>query len=241
MLLGDLVDLIDIDDALLRLVHIIACGSEQLAHNAFDVITDITGFGQRGRIRDRKRNIQDLCQRLYQVGLTTARGTEHQHIGLLDLDLIHGIGRNPLVVVVDRNAHDLLGFFLSDHILIQHRLDLVRRRDIFQFDQRLVLAFFLLFHLLAAAEAEIKRQIRKVDKAHFRDTVSRLLRLVFFFRFIRLVLLQLPGIIRSGTRFFFHCSFTVFCRLLSAFVCHIRMKHPRIHLHGRRVIHTHHL
>ena len=119
MLACDFIDLIDKDDALLRLIHIVVRCSEKLAHNAFDVVTNISRLCQGGCIRNRQRNVQKLRQRLYQIGLTTAGRSDHQDIGLFDFNLIHCACGNPLIMVVNCYGNDFFGIFLTDHILIK--------------------------------------------------------------------------------------------------------------------------
>ena len=38
--------------------------------------------------------------------------------------------RQPLVVIVDRHRQDALGMFLSDDVVVEHRIDLLRRAPI---------------------------------------------------------------------------------------------------------------
>jgi hypothetical protein len=51
---GNLVDLVDIDDPALRALDVVVCRLQQLENNVFDVLADITGFGERRRIRNVK-------------------------------------------------------------------------------------------------------------------------------------------------------------------------------------------
>ena len=135
-LLGNLIDLIDVDNAKLRALHVVICRLNQLQKNVLDVLTDIAGFGQRGRIRDRKRNVQKLRQCLGKIGLAGAGRSQHQNVGLLKLDtlvFLSGIlcsRQYALVVVVNRYGQNLLGFVLTDDILIQKLLDLRRLHQV---------------------------------------------------------------------------------------------------------------
>ena len=47
---GNLVDLVDIDDAALGLLDVVVGGLNQTQQDVFDVLADIAGFGQRRRV-----------------------------------------------------------------------------------------------------------------------------------------------------------------------------------------------
>ena len=148
-LLGDLIDLIDKDNTVFRLLHIVVCCCQKLGNNALNVIPNIACLSQRSRIRDRERHIQKLRQCLDKIGLATSCRSDHKHVGFLDSDIVHRICCNSLVVIVDRHRHNLLGMLLSDHVLIQCCFDLVRCRDLLKIQNRLsFLFFFLRFDLL---------------------------------------------------------------------------------------------
>ncbi len=51
-LAADLVELIDIDDALLRPGQVPPCGLEKLEDHVLDVLADVAGLGQGGRVGD---------------------------------------------------------------------------------------------------------------------------------------------------------------------------------------------
>ena len=57
-LAGNLVDFIDIDNALFSPGNIKISSLEKLQQNVFNVFTDITCFSETGRIGDRERNVQ---------------------------------------------------------------------------------------------------------------------------------------------------------------------------------------
>src|ERR1700740_2321668 len=61
---GNLVDLVDVDDAALRALDIVVGRLQQLENNVLDVLADIAGFGERRRIRNGKRNVENARQRL---------------------------------------------------------------------------------------------------------------------------------------------------------------------------------
>ncbi len=126
----DLVDFVDIDNAALRALDIVVGRLQQLENDVLDVLADIAGFGQRGRIRHRERHIEDARQRLRQERLARAGRTDQQDVGLRELDVVVlGLMIEPLVVIVDRDREHFLGVVLTDDIVIENLADLPRRRD----------------------------------------------------------------------------------------------------------------
>ena len=63
-LAGDLVDLVDVDDAALRLLDIVVALLQQLLDDVLDILAHVAGFGQRGGIGDRERHVEQARQRL---------------------------------------------------------------------------------------------------------------------------------------------------------------------------------
>src|SRR5215831_2190587 len=126
VLAADLVDLIDIDNALLRAFHIAVGGLQKLENDVLDVFTDIAGFGQGGRVNDGEGHAQHARQCLRQQSLAGAGGPNQRDIGFLNLDVGAAAGQfNALVMLVDGNSQTLLGFFLSDYIFIKEGFDFV--------------------------------------------------------------------------------------------------------------------
>ena len=56
-LAGDLVDLVDVDDPGLGLLHVVVGGLDELEEDVLDILTDVTGLGQRRRVCDRKGDV----------------------------------------------------------------------------------------------------------------------------------------------------------------------------------------
>ena len=105
---------------------------QQTQNDVLDVFADVAGFGQRGRIDNRERHIQNARQRLRQQCLAGSRRPDQQNIRFRQLDfaaalLVH---LNPLVVVVNRNRQLLLGGILTDYVLIQIFLQFQRTRQL---------------------------------------------------------------------------------------------------------------
>ncbi len=133
-LAGDLVDLVDVDDARLGLLDVVVALLQQLLDDVLDILAHVTGFGQRGRIGDRERHVEQPGQGLGQQRLAAAGGADQQDVALGELDVVlAAISRpvlQPLVVVVHRHGEDLLGALLADDVLVQDRLDLLGLRQL---------------------------------------------------------------------------------------------------------------
>ena len=70
----DLVDLVDVDDPGLGLLDVEVGRLDELQEDVLDVLADVAGFGQRSRIGDRKRNVQDAREGLREERLTAPVG-----------------------------------------------------------------------------------------------------------------------------------------------------------------------
>ena len=73
-LAGDLVDLVDVDDAGLGLLDVVVGGLDELEQDVLDVLADVAGLGERGRVGDRERHVEHLGERLGEVGLACPWG-----------------------------------------------------------------------------------------------------------------------------------------------------------------------
>src|SRR5258707_1545236 len=125
VLLGDFVDLINIDDALLGLLDVAVRSLQKLQNNVFDVLADVASLGQSGGVNNGERHIEHARKSLRQQRLTGARGTNQQNIGLAEF---HFAGllvqENALVVVVNGHSQFLFGAVLADNVAVQELLDL---------------------------------------------------------------------------------------------------------------------
>src|SRR5690606_22361459 len=103
----DLVDLVDIDDARLRLLDVVLALLQELLDDVLDVLADITRFGQRRRVGDGERHVQQTRERLREQRLAAPRRTDQQNVALRELDfllVLVALARlQPLVMVVNRN------------------------------------------------------------------------------------------------------------------------------------------
>ena len=127
----DLVDLVDVDDPGLGLLHVEVGGLDQLQEDVLDVLADVAGLGQRRGVGDRERDVEDLGERLGEQRLAAAGRAEQQDVGLLQLEVLLALRLHhlhALVVVVDRYRERALGGLLADHVLLEDRVDLLRLR-----------------------------------------------------------------------------------------------------------------
>ena len=118
---GDLVDLVHVDDPVLGQIHVIVRSLQQAQQDILHILAHIARFRQRGGVRNRKGHIYDLRQRLRQISLSGAGGTDHNDIALLQLNLVVIVlgSHHSFIVIIDGNRHHLLGFLLTDHILVK--------------------------------------------------------------------------------------------------------------------------
>ena len=155
---------------MLSLLNIIISCRKKLRNNALDIITNVPGFCKGSRICDRKRHIQKFRKCLDQISLTTSGRSDHQHIGFLDCDFIHCIGRNTFIMIINGNGHNLFRILLSDHIFIKCCLDLVWCGNLFQIEDRIFLfTFFLLWFRLLSHLILEAAQIDHTDIRHVKQ------------------------------------------------------------------------
>ena len=128
-----LVDLVDVDDAARGGVDVVVGVLEQLDQDVLHVLAHVARLGQRGGVGNGERHLEHPGQGLGQERLASARGADEQDVGLVDLHVLRTrIGRgveNALVMVVHGHGQDLLGLLLADDVLVQQRLDLLRRQQ----------------------------------------------------------------------------------------------------------------
>ena len=127
-LAGDLVDLVDVDDALFRALDVVVGVLDELEEDVLHVLAHVARLGQGRGVADGKGHVEDLGERLRKEGLAAAGGPEHQDVGLLQLH-VRVVRADALVVVVDRDGQGLLGVLLADDVLVQAGLDLRRAQE----------------------------------------------------------------------------------------------------------------
>ena len=72
-LAGDLVDLVDIDDAVLGQLHVEIRRLQQAQQDVLHVVAHIAGLGEGGGVGDGEGHLQDAGQRLGKEGLAASR------------------------------------------------------------------------------------------------------------------------------------------------------------------------
>src|SRR5262249_15126865 len=94
--------------------------------------TDIAGLGQRGRIADGKRHVENAGESASEQRLAAAGRADEQNIALIDFDFAMALvaQAQPLVVIVHGDGEDLLGPLLADDVLVELILDVAGRRDV---------------------------------------------------------------------------------------------------------------
>ena len=132
VLAADLVDLVDIDDALLAALHIAVGGLQQLQDDVLDVFAHVAGFGQRGGVDDGERHIENPRQRLRHQRLAGSGRADQQDVRLrqLDLGIPHPVHVDALRMVINGHRQLPLGGLLPDHVLIQKIFYFQRLRDL---------------------------------------------------------------------------------------------------------------
>src|SRR5688500_15741964 len=116
----DLVDLVDVDDALLRLLDIVVALLQKFLDDVLHVLADVAGFGERGGIGHGERHVEQARQRLGEQGLAGAGRPHEQDVRLGQLEIVALLpALDPLVVVVHRDRERLLGALLADDVLVQ--------------------------------------------------------------------------------------------------------------------------
>ena len=76
----DLVDLVDVDDPGFGLLDVVVGGLDQLQQNVLDVLPDVAGLGQRRRVGDRERDVEDAREGLGEQRLAAAGRAEQQDV-----------------------------------------------------------------------------------------------------------------------------------------------------------------
>ena len=117
----DLVDLVDIDDALLGPGDVEFCGVDEMEEDILHVFPDVSSLGHRRGVGDGKWYVEDVCESLREQGLAGACRPHQENVCLLKLHVgrRQEVGSDAFVVVVHRHAENLLWSLLADDVLIQ--------------------------------------------------------------------------------------------------------------------------
>src|SRR5713226_1716936 len=178
ILLGNLVNLVDIDDALLGLGDIAVGVLEQLQDDVLDVLADVARFGQGRGVHNGEGHLEHARERLRQQRLAGTGGPDQQDVGLGQLHVTRlAVQENPLVVVVDGHGQFLFRLVLTDDVALQESLDLWRPRKA-AVGWVSLLALFVLEDLLADGDALIADVGARIVRRRADQLLDLLLRLV---------------------------------------------------------------
>src|SRR5258708_5637194 len=204
----DLVDLVDVDDAALRLLDVVVALLQQLLDDVLDVLADVARFRERRRVRDHEGDVQQARERLREQRLARARGADQQDVRLGQLDVVLlAAALQALVVVVDRDREDLLGLHLADHVLVEDLADLVRAGKVALL-RLLPGVGRCLFtdDVVAEVDALVADEDRRAgdELAHFMLALAAegAIEKLFAADLVRHVLLDLPQVTTASRRFF---------------------------------------
>src|SRR5439155_732420 len=84
-LASDLVDLVDVDDAALCAVEVEVGGLDETEEDVLDVLADVAGLGEAGRVGDRERHVEDARERLREKRLAATGRADEQDVRLAAL------------------------------------------------------------------------------------------------------------------------------------------------------------
>ena len=151
VLAPNLVDFVDVDDAGLGASHIAVGCLQQLQDDVLNVLAHVAGFRQSRRIDNGEGHVQHLGQCLCQQRLAASSRPYQQDVRLGELDVVAArpVHLDALVVVVDGDRKLLLGLILTDHVLVQKRLDLLRLGQVCRCSARLGFAAVILKNRVA--------------------------------------------------------------------------------------------
>ncbi len=84
---ADLVDLVDVDDAVLGALAVEVRGLQELEEDVLDVLADVARLGQGGGVGDGEGHVEDARQGPGEQRLAAAGGADEQDVRLLELDV----------------------------------------------------------------------------------------------------------------------------------------------------------
>ena len=128
----DLIEFVEVDDAVLCLFDIFVRRIVEVADGDLYIRTDKARLGEAGGVRHGERHVKELREMGEESGLAAARGAEHDDVRLLDLRalvlFLFVAVFHALVVVVDGDGEDFLRAILIDDVGVEILLDEVRAR-----------------------------------------------------------------------------------------------------------------
>ena len=126
----DLVDLVDVHDARLRLLHVVVALLQKFLNDVLDILSDVARLRQRRGVGDGERNVEEASQCFREQSLPAAGRADQKNVALGKLHLLDLDPRfKPLVMVVHGNGENLLGMELADDVVVENAVDLMRSRQ----------------------------------------------------------------------------------------------------------------
>ena len=92
-LAGDLVDLVDEDDAPFGGCHVVGGHPATAARGCSPRLRHVAGFGEHRGVDDGEGDVQQPCDRACHERLARSRRADEHDVRLVDLDLAFGVGR----------------------------------------------------------------------------------------------------------------------------------------------------
>lgn len=130
---GELVNLVEADDSQFGHRDIVVASLEQAGNAVFDIVAHIAGSSELGAVLDVVRHTQHVGNSLDKVGLARTGATQQQDVGLFDDDVRERIADSrrihvrieSTIMVVDSHGETLLGFVLTDDMVVEIIHDLL--------------------------------------------------------------------------------------------------------------------
>src|SRR5690554_1184408 len=117
---GNLINLIDIDDTLFSLLHIVISRLNKFEQDILHIFAHIASFRQGSGVGNGKGHIQNAGQGLGQQSLAHTGGSQKQNIAFMQFHFIAGLNLNPLVMIVHRHRQGSFGAILANYILVKY-------------------------------------------------------------------------------------------------------------------------
>ena len=174
----DLVELVEIDDAVLRLLDVLFRRIVEVANGDLDIRADEARFCEARRVRHGKWNVEEARQVRQKCRLAAARRAEHDDVRLLDVRavLVHVAVLHAFIMVVDGYGENLLRTVLIDDVLVEVRLDdmrlvllqnlveLASKIELLLLDARRLVLLDEIVYVLDAVLADGKSRVRVKDR-----------------------------------------------------------------------------
>ena len=125
---GDLVNFVNVNDAVLRPLHVAVGEPQEFADQVFDVAADVAGFGEFGGVGLDEGDADQIGGVADEVGFADAGRADENDVLLGVIGRVLAFARQPdmMVMVAQGDAEDFLGLVLFDDEAVQVGLDVAR-------------------------------------------------------------------------------------------------------------------